>query len=78
MAALNAALDGDAAGTATASTESGGEDDLSGVPPEVIAAAAEREGAARAALDAVLAVRDWSAETDVDSLRSAVRVLLGR
>lgn len=77
VAALNAALDGDAAGTATASTESGGEDDLSGVPPEVIAAAAEREGAARAALDAVLAVRDWSAETDVDSLRSAVRVLLG-
>lgn len=72
VAALNAALDGDAAGTATASTESGGEDDLSGVPPEVIAAAAEREGAARAALDAVLAVRDWSAETDVDSCRPHV------
>jgi len=43
----------------------------------VIAAAAEREAAARAALDAVLAVRDWGAETDVGALQSAVRVLLG-
>lgn len=80
VAALNAALDGDVDGTATAAAETvaeGVEDDLSGVPAEVIAAAAEREGAARAALDAVLSVRDWGAETDVDTLRSAVRVLLG-
>lgn len=80
VAALNAALDGDSDGSeagAAATVADGVEDDLSGVPPEVIAAAAEREGAARAALDAVLAVRDWGAETDVDTLRSAVRVLLG-
>lgn len=80
VAALNAALDGDADGTGTAAAATvaeGVEDDLSGVPPEVIAAAAEREGAARAALDAVLSVRDWDTETDAGILRSAVRVLLG-